>query len=69
MGVNRPWGRCKGRVITDVVPFALIQSLFCSIPCLQLGIPPISNESQLRTDIGKLIITELFGRISRNYHE
>ena len=30
--------------------FALIQLLFCSILCLQLEIPPISNESQLRTN-------------------
>jgi hypothetical protein len=29
----------RGRVITDVVPFDLIQSVSCPIPCLQLEIP------------------------------
>jgi hypothetical protein len=70
-----PVASARGRAVVDTVPhlFHKYISLFtpysvcfntiiiCSIPCLQLGIPPISNKSQLRTNIGKIIIMSYLG--------
>ena len=33
------WCGARGAAVTDVVPFALIQLVLCTIPCLQFEIP------------------------------